>query len=148
MTKKEAIDKLVEYGMVFRNRYNYIPIFLQQQNSETLSLDALKASRISPTLNGLADTKDTGKACTMMLGIVNPFNYGYPTYIGYDISKLKGYARFLEVVLSREGESNSVLGLYFDGATNYFAPLPNINNKIGLDKVYQLVQRNMQSTLK
>lgn len=148
MTKKEAIDKLVEYGMVFRNRYNYIPIFLQQQNSETLSLDALKASRISPTLNGLADTKDTGKACTMMLGIVNPFNYGCPTYIGYDISKLKGYARFLEVVLSREGESNSVLGLYFDGATNYFAPLPNINNKIGLDKVYQLVQRNMQSTLK
>lgn len=148
MTKKEAIDKLTEYCMVFRNRYNYIPVILQQQNSDSISLDAVKSNRISPTQNGLADTKDTGKACTMMLGISNPFNYGFPKYMGYDISKLKGYARFLEVVLNREGESNSILALYFDGAVNYFCPLPKYDDLDNLNKVYQLVQKNMNSILK
>lgn len=148
MTKKESIDKLTEYCMVFRNRYNYIPVLLQQQNNDSISLEAVKTNRISPTLSGLADTKDTGKACTMMLGISNPFNYGFPKYLGYDISKLKGYARFLEVVLNREGESNSVLALYFDGAVNYFCPLPKYDDMDNLNKVYQLVQRNMGNTLK
>ena len=148
MTKKESIDKLTEYCMVFRNKYNYTPVLLQQQNSDSISLDAVKSNRISPTQNGLADTKDTGKACTMMLGITNPFNYGFPRYMGYDISKLKGYARFLEVVLNREGESNSVLALYFDGAVNYFCPLPKYDNLNALNKVYKLVQQNMNSILK
>lgn len=148
MTKKEAVDKLTEYCMVFRNRYNYIPVLLQQQNSDTISLDAVKANRISPTQNGLADSKDTGKACTVMLGITNPFNYGFPKYMGYDISQLRGYARFLEIVLNREGESNSLLALYFDGAVNYFAPLPKANDLENLNKVYKLVQNNMNSILK
>jgi len=45
-------------------------------------------------------------------------------------------------VLNREGESNSVLPLYFDGATNYFTPLPKADCISELSKVYQLVQRN------
>lgn len=61
MTLKESIDKLSEYFMIFRNHYNYIPVLLQQQNSDTISLDAFKAGKIQPTLNGLADTKNTGK---------------------------------------------------------------------------------------
>lgn len=142
MTKKEAIDKLTEYGMVFRNNYNYSPVYIQQQNSDTISLEALRANRISPTQNGLADSKDTGKACSMMFGIVNPYNFGVPNYHKYDITKLKGYARFLEVVMNREGESNGELALYFDGATNYFAPLPNANDTVALEKVYKLIQRN------
>lgn len=115
---------------------------------DTISLDAVKANRISPTQNGLADSKDTGKACTVMLGITNPFNYGFPKYMGYDISQLRGYARFLEIVLNREGESNSLLALYFDGAVNYFAPLPKANDLENLNKVYKLVQNNMNSILK
>lgn len=142
MTKKEAIDKLTEYCMVFRNNYNYTPVLLQQQNSDTISLEALRANRISPTLNGLADTKDTGKACSMMLGVVNPYNFGIPKYHDYDITRLQGYARFLEIVLNREGESNGVIGLYFDGATNYFTPLPNAKDKVSLEKVYRLIDRN------
>lgn len=34
MNLKECIDKLSEYFMIFRNKYNYIPIALQQQNAK------------------------------------------------------------------------------------------------------------------
>lgn len=81
----------------------------------------------------------------MMLGIVNPFSFELPSYLGYDITKLKGYVRFLEVTLNREGESNGILGLYFDGAVNYFAPLPSAENAAALRSVYNLIARNSGS---
>ena len=59
-----------------------------------------------------------------MFGITNPFAFEVPDYLGFDISRLRGHARFLEIVLNREGESNDIAPLYFDGATNYFAELP------------------------
>ena len=142
MNLKECIDKLSEYFMIFRNHYNYIPVMIAQQNSETISLDAFKSNKIRPTLAGIADSKNVGKDCSVMLGITNPFAFELPEYLGYDIRKLKGYARFLEVVLNREGESNGVLPLYFDGATNFFKPLPPANDVVNLSKVYQMVRDN------
>jgi hypothetical protein len=81
-----------------------------------------------------------------MLGITNPFAFEVPRYPGdkgYDITRLRGYARFLECVLNREGESNGLLALYFDGAVNYFAPLPPASDATKLQKVYELVRKNM-----
>ena len=112
---------------------------------ETIGLEAFKASKIRPTLAGLADSKDPGKATSVMLGITNPFAFELPEYLKFDIRKLRGYARFLEMVLNREGESNGVLALYFDGATNYFAPLPRHDNITELNKVYDLIKRNSES---
>lgn len=142
LTKKETIDKLSEYLMVFRDHYKYTPVLLQQQNSDTVSLDAFKLNRIRPTYNGLMDTKNPGQDASLMLGITNPSNFDLKQYLGYDIQKLKGYYRALEVVLNREGESNGVLSLYFDGAVNYFVPLPKWDDATELAKVYQLVQKN------
>lgn len=147
MNLKECIDKLSEYFMIFRNHYNYTPVMIAQQNSETISLDAFKSNKIRPSLAGIADSKNVGKDCSMMLGITNPFAFEVPKYPsnsnGYDITQLRGYARFLEVVLNREGESNGLLGLYFDGATNFFTPLPPPTDTVSLQKVYALVQKNI-----
>lgn len=148
MGLKECIDKLSEYFMVFRNHFNYTPVMVQQQNDNTISLEAFKANKIRPNLSGLADSKNTGKDCSVMIGITNPYAFEMPQYLRYDITKLRGYARFMEIVLNREGESNGVLGLYFDGATNYFAPLPKYDNIAELNKVHQLIQRNQESTSK
>lgn len=148
MNLKECIDKLSEYLMVFRNHFNYIPVLLQQQNDQTISLEAFKAKKIRPNLAGLADTKNTGKDCSVMIGITNPYAFELPEYLRYDITKLKGYVRFMEIALNREGESNGVLGLYFDGATNYFAPLPKHTDTENLNKVYQLIQKNQEGISK
>lgn len=80
-----------------------------------------------------------------MMGITSPFAFEIPEYLKYDITKLRGYARFLEITLNREGESNGILGLYFDGATNYFEPLPKYDNISELNKIYQRIKDNQGS---
>ena len=145
---RESIKKLSEYFKIVRNKYNYIPVVVQQQNSETLSLEAYKANKIRPTQKGCADSQDPPKDCDVMLGITNPFGFEIQQYMKYDITKLKSYCRFLEVVLGRDGESNAVLGLYFDGAVGYYSPLPRWDNLPELNKKYQLIQRIQESISK
>lgn len=140
MTLRESINKLSEYMIILRNRYNYIPVVVQQQSTETGNLDAYKAGKIRPTMAGLSDSKYTAKDCSVMLGITNPYSFELPEYLGYNIQKLKGNARFLEVVLNRNGQSNGICPLYFDGATNYFSELPLPSDALGLDKVYKYME--------
>jgi len=140
---KESIDKLSSYFVDFRDNLHYTPVLIQQQNMDTISLDAYKLKKIMPTLAGLADTKNTGKDCSMFLGITNPHAFEIDDYRGYNTKRLGGYSRFLEVVMNREGESNGYLPLYFDGAVNYFRPLPKFDDTAQLNQVYQLIDRNM-----
>lgn len=55
MDLRESINKLSEYFVVLRNRYNYIPVCVQQQGNETLNLEAFKNNKIRPTVSGLGD---------------------------------------------------------------------------------------------
>lgn len=121
---REGINTLSGYLVQLRNKYNYIPVVVQQQSSETSNLEAFKASKIRPTVAGLSDSKYTGKDANVMLGLSNPYAFEMNSYAGYDLTRLKGNARFLEVVINRDGESNGMIGLYFDGAVNYYEELP------------------------
>ena len=134
---RACINKLSEYMIVFRNRYNYTPVLIQQQNLETIGLDAFKANKIRPTMAGLGDSKNPGKDCSLMLGITNPYSHELTSYLGYDLTKLKDSIRFLEVVLNREGQSNGIIALYFDGKTCTFRELPPPTDKEALEKVYK-----------
>lgn len=125
---REAINTLSSYMVQLRNRYNYIPVVIQQQNQETGNLEAFKLNKIRPTMTGLADSKFTSKDCNVMLGLCNPWAFEINSYGGYSLSELKGNARFLEVVINRDGESNGMIGLYFDGAVNYYEELPKPNS--------------------
>lgn len=148
MDLRNSIKKLSEYLKIVRNKYNYIPVVVQQQNSENNSLEAFKANKIRPTQKGLLDCQDTSRDCDLFLGITSPYAFEMKEYLRYDISKLRSCAKFLEVVQGRDGESNAILGMYFDGAVGYYAPLPKYDNLPELNKVYQLIQRNQESTSK
>ncbi len=141
---RQSINKLSEYAMILRNKYHYIPVMVQQQSTETTSLDAFKNNKIRPTMAGLSDSKYTAKDCSVMLGITNPYAFELPDYLDYDINQFRGNIRFLEVVLNREGESNGVIALYFDGATNYFSELPLPNDTEGLNKVIRYIENNIR----
>jgi hypothetical protein len=136
MTLRECINKLSEYMIILRNRYNYIPVVIQQQGLETTNLEAFKSNKIRPTTAGLSDSKYTAKDCDVMLGITNPFSHELPEYLGYDIKTLRGNFRCLEVVLNRSGQSNGICPLYFDGAINFFKELPKPTDSDNLKKVY------------
>lgn len=141
---RQTIIKFSEYMMIIRNKYHYIPVVVQQQSTETSNLEAFKNNKIRPTMAGLSDCKYTGKDCTVMLGITSPYTHELPEYLGYDITKLRSNIRFLEIVLNREGESNGIVGLYFDGATNYFSELPLPKDNEELRKVYSYIENTIR----
>lgn len=143
---RQTINKWSEYMIIFRNRYNYIPVVIQQQNLETVGLEAFKQNKIRPTMAGLADSKATGKDCTVMIGITNPYSYELPNYLGYDVQKFKDHFRVMEIVLNRNGRSNGICPLFFDGAINSFKELPLPNDVININKVYSYLETRKKST--
>lgn len=75
-----------------------------------------------------------------MLGLTNPYAHELSEYAGYDIKKLKGYFRVLEVVIRRDGQSNGMIGLYFDGCCNFFTELPPPDKIAELKPFYNLIE--------
>ena len=136
-----SINKLSEYLVTFRNNYNYIPVVVQQQGMETINLEAFKSNKIRPNLAGLSDSKATGKDCSIMLGITNPYSHELSEYLGYDISRFKANIRFLEIALNRNGNSNGICPLFFDGAINDFNELPLPSETTKINAIYEYLNR-------
>ena len=139
MSLKQSIDKLSEYCVMLRNRYNFSPVIVQQQAFENEGIENIKLNRVRPTVAGAADSKYTMRDCNVALGIFSPFKYELKEYFGYDISKLRDNCRFLEVLINRGGSPGGIIALYFDGATNYFSELPKADNP-KIQSVYKSLQ--------
>ena len=139
MSLKQSIDKLSEYCVILRNRYNFSPVIVQQQAFENEGIENIKLNRVRPTVAGAADSKYTMRDCNVALGIFSPFKYELKEYFGYDISKLRDNCRFLEVLINRGGSPGGIIALYFDGAANYFSELPKADNP-KIQNVYKSLQ--------
>lgn len=77
LSKKETIRKLVgEYCNQYITKYfKFHTICLQQQWKANMSLDHINAGHIYPTIDGLAEDKDTGNDSRLIIGICDPFEY-------------------------------------------------------------------------
>ncbi len=121
----QSIGKLSSrYLVTLRNKYNYIPVVIQQQASGQESIENARAGKLKPTLDGLGDNKMTQRDCNIAVGLFSPFRHEIPEYFEYDVTFFKDNIRFLEILASREGGGGTVAPLYFDGCVNYFKELP------------------------
>lgn len=143
MTLKQTIDKDSEYNVLLRNRYNVIPVVVQQQNVESESNDSIKLGRIRPTIGNLSDSKYTSKDANVILGIFSPFRFELSEYLGYNIKILRDNFRLLEVIINRGGSPGGTIGLYFNGKCNYFKELPPPNNS-KMQDVYSYFTRKLK----
>jgi hypothetical protein len=142
LTLKQTIDRLSDNFVKLRNRYKITPVLVQQQSFEGQSLEAFKLNKLEPSAQGLADTKYTARNTNQLLGLFNPSDprINMPNYGGYDIEKLDGNVRFLEVILNRGGRLGGRIGLFFDGATCDWKELPPPSDKRSLEKVYNHIR--------
>lgn len=140
-TLKQNIERWSDYCIFLRNRFNMILCNIQQQNSETTNLEAFKANKVRPTKDGLKDSKKPGEDCNVLIGITNPYTFELSEYLGYDIKTLKDNARFMEIVLNRNGRANGICPLYFDGAIDKYAELPLPNDTVNIEKVYNFIKQ-------
>lgn len=149
LTLHESISVLSsDYLIKLRNRFNYIPVVIQQQSAAQESVENKKANKLKPTLDGLADNKLTGRDANVILGLFSPFRHEIPEYMGYDVVFFKDNIRFLEIMGGREGGAGVTCPLYFDGAVNYFKELPLSKDQENLNKVSNFIKHMRNSNKK
>lgn len=142
MTLKQSMDKLSEYcAKYLRNRYHYSPVVIQQQAFDQEGNEAFKVGRVRPSVAGLGDSKYTSRDSNVVLGLFSPFRFALKEYEGYDISKFKDNIRFLEMIVNRDGEMGGLCPLFFDGAVCQFEELPRPDDQVGINKVYNYLNR-------
>jgi hypothetical protein len=144
MSLHQSIGKLSSnYLVKLRNRFNYVPVVIQQQAQAQESLENKKYNKLKPTLDGLGDNKMTQRDANVVLGLFSPYRHEIPDYFGYDITFFKDNIRFLEILANREGLSNSTCPLYFDGAVNYFSELPLPTDIKGITQVREYIKQKI-----
>lgn len=138
--RRSVVKLTSDYCVKLRNKYGYIPVIIQQQGADQEGLENIKANKLRPTANGLAEARTTSRDFDYLLGLFTPYRHELPDYFGYDITKFKDHIRFLEIVMSREEGAGSLYPLYFDGAVNFFRELPQTNEIQELNQVYKLIE--------
>ena len=128
-----------DYCLAMRDRWRYSVINIQQQAADqekqqfTFKGESIVA-KLRPSPDGLADCKLTQRDCNIMLGLFAPHRYKIDDYEDYDIQKLGDNYREMSILLNRSGSGGLNLDLYFNGASNFFAKLPNPDN---MEKMYK-----------
>lgn len=139
--KKQTIDKMSEYCIKLRNRYNVSPILVQQQNADNEAVESIKLNRTRPTTAGLGDSKYTSHDANIVLGLFSPFRFGLKEYLGYSIDRFKDHFRTLEVLVNRNGLVGGIVPLFFDGAVCNWEELPQVKDVANIRKVYDYMQK-------
>lgn len=142
LNKRETIEKMSKYGIILRDQLKYLFVVIQHQAQAQEGIENFKLDRMKPTTDGLADCKTTARDANMVLGLYSPFKFGKREYEGYDITKFRNHIRFLEVLEDRDyGANNQICPLYFNGATSSFSELPRPTDAVGMQKVYDFLER-------
>lgn len=128
------------YLVKLRNRFGYIPVVVQQQANQQESLENFKYNKLKPSVDGLADNKQTSRDCDVILGLFSPFRHEIPNYYNYDIRQFKDFFRSLEIINSRVGGGGVITPLYFDGAVNFFKELPPPTDIETLQNIYKIIK--------
>ena len=146
ITKKAAIEKVSKDAIVAKKQLNYIFVLIQHQAQSQEGVENIKLGRMRPTADGLGDAKTTARDLNCLMGLYNPAKFleemKEKTYKGYDISRLKNYCRFFEVIDDRDyGAGGYYIALFFDGAISTFKELPLPSDKEALERYYRYAER-------
>lgn len=146
-SKHESMSKLSsDYLLHMRDRWNYIPVVVQQQSAEvekqqfTMGGSSI-INKIKPSPDGLADNKLIGRDCNYMLGLFAPNRYEFQEFNGYNLTKLRDNHRDLSIIFSRHSSGSQSVGLLFLGAVNYFEELPKVMTEENYNKVIELQEK-------
>jgi replicative DNA helicase len=125
---KETIEEHSDNCRKLRNKYGYTFIDVQQQMAAKEDQEFYQGlsiiTKLEPSLHGLGESKLTQRKANVVLGLFAPNRFELKEYRNYNINLLQDNFRSLSILKYRNGISNVHVGLYFDGATNYFEELP------------------------
>lgn len=124
---KELIDKLSEYLIILRNKFNYTPVVIQQLNRSGNDPTRIKMNKMEPMLSDFKDSGGTIQDCNVCLALFSPVRYEMDDHRNYNINPLRNGLgsryRSLSILKNRDGEADKVIGLQFLGEIGHFQEL-------------------------
>ncbi len=116
---KENIDKLSEYIIEFRNKYDFTTIVIQQFNRGLESTDRKKEEMLYPQLSDFKDSSNSQADSNLILALFNPHKHKLTSLNGFPVND-KEQIRGLFLLKNRDGESDKATVLDFKGSCGIF----------------------------
>ncbi len=129
-TKKQAIDKLVEYVQGFRDLEHSAPIWVSQVNRSISGVTRTKDQELELVLEDVKESGDIGDACDIAISIFDPAKYSQGSKTGYvpvdfiDKNNGNNYFRSAQILKSSYGADSVRIPLAFNGFCGNFMELP------------------------
>jgi replicative DNA helicase len=129
-TGKQSIDRISKIAINFRNKCSHTPIIIQQFNADNSDIQRQRHGTKTPMLRDFEDSKRTTKDANVVIGLWDPTRYGEETFSMnggkqvYDIVQLRSWFVSAHVLKNRNGRTNAVSALRFNGAVGTFEEFP------------------------
>lgn len=140
-SKKQSIDKLVEYAQGFRDLEGAAPIWISQVNRSISGVTRMKDNEQELVLEDVKESGDISDACDVAFSLFDSAKYGQSSKTGYNpidfIDKNNGnnYFRSAQILKSSYGADSVRIPLAFNGFCGQFSELPK--RKDLTDSTYQ-----------
>lgn len=139
-------------GDLLCNKFGVIVANVQQQSSDKERIETnfkgkTIEQKLEPSLDGLANVKQTQQAATLVIGIFAPVRYKIEEHAKdekgqfYDIRILKDYYRSWHLLKTRNGVGvGSIFPMFFNGAIDRYQDMPKLGSE-ELNKLYEYVKK-------
>ena len=129
-SKKQTIDKLVEFAQGFRDLEGAAPIWIAKVNRTISGVTRMKDSEQELMLEDVKESGDIADACDVAFSIFDPIKYNQSSKTGYTpvdfVDKTNGnnYFRSAQVLKSSYGADSVRFPLAFNGFCGQMKELP------------------------
>lgn len=129
-TKKQTIDKAVEYVQGFRDLEGSAPFWIAQVNRSISGVSRMKDGEHELVLEDVKESGDIGDACDIAISLFDPVKYSQSSKTGYVptdfVDKINGnnYFRSCQILKSSYGADSLRIPLAFNGFCGQFVELP------------------------
>ena len=129
-TKKQAIDKLVEFTQGFRDLEGAAPFWVSQVNRSISGISRGKDGEHELVLEDVKESSDIGDASDLAISLFDSLKYGQSSKTGYtpidflDKNNGSNYFRSCQIVKSSYGMDSLRIPLGFNGFCGQFKELP------------------------
>lgn len=129
-SKKQAVDKLVEFMQEFRDLEGCSPFWVSQVNRSISGVSRLKDGEHELVLEDVKESSDIGDASDIAISIFDPLKYNQSSKTGYNPSDFLdrktgvNYFRSAQILKSTYGQDSLRIPLGFNGFCGQFKELP------------------------
>jgi hypothetical protein len=114
---------------------------LHQQNAISTSIDHIKFDYFLPKENNLGDSNFPSRDARQMIGIAQPFKFNQKTMGRYNLLRLKGYFRVINVMKNTYGATGAVIPVLLIPQACTFITLPDEPTDEELEEVYNKIDK-------